>query len=142
MLLKYLHVILLQATLKTCVIEAQHALTVVELELKQTQELEEEFEAEVAQSSLESKLTQVSIIWHVCLTLPAIFLPKKGKFFWKSGFKSGSEKKKRCFYNPRDRGRKRVPRAGVGPDVDPLPVPAAEIFPAWKSHFSRRKNIF
>jgi len=47
------------ATLKTCVIEAQHALTVVELELKQTQELEEEFEAEVAQSSLESKLTQI-----------------------------------------------------------------------------------
>ena len=48
-----------QATLKTRVVEAQHALTAVELELKQTQELEQEFEAEVAQSYLEAKLTQV-----------------------------------------------------------------------------------
>jgi hypothetical protein len=43
------------------VIEAQHALTAMELELQQTQELEQEFEAEVAQSHLEAKLTQVCI---------------------------------------------------------------------------------
>ena len=40
-------------------IEAQRALTAMELELQQTQELEQEFEAEVAQSYLEAKLTQV-----------------------------------------------------------------------------------
>jgi len=35
-------------------------LSAMEVELKQRQELEEEFEAEVAQSSLESKLMQVN----------------------------------------------------------------------------------
>ena len=62
-----------QATLKTRVVEAQHALTAVELELKQTQELEQEFEAEVAQSYLEAKLTQVcfdvSKLVHLCFLM-------------------------------------------------------------------------
>ena len=56
-------------------IEAQHALTAMELELQQTQELEQEFEAEVAQSYLEAKLTQV------CMTdlfsFPNCPFPKK-----------------------------------------------------------------
>ena len=69
--LQYLHVcfvsllrleLLFQATLKTRVIQAQHALKAVESELKQTQELEQDFETEVAQSYLEAKLTQVLCI--------------------------------------------------------------------------------
>jgi hypothetical protein len=49
------------ATLKTGLIEAQHALTAMEAELKLTQALEEGYEAELHQAHLEAKLTQVSL---------------------------------------------------------------------------------
>ena len=56
-----------QSTLKNRLLEAQHKVTVMEKELKRTQELEEQLKRtqeleEQAQSYLETKLTQVSSI--------------------------------------------------------------------------------
>jgi hypothetical protein len=56
---------MLQSTLKNRLLEAQHKVTVMEKELKRTQELEEQLKRtqeleEQAQSYLETKLTQVS----------------------------------------------------------------------------------